>query len=1032
MPDAGRNGTWEVWVLPPAGDDYSWRTSGWEKAPQLMPERFNRRAGNLGTATFRRLKQRRQDPGFATYRTSGPELWVGMWVLITCGNTATALDWARVRWWGTLSALRDEPDKEGGYLGSTTAAEVGDLLDRTGLSGWRAATGIGTSITVARPTTFNLNGEAGEVIGNRTLDGGGKPVLARSAASCRTNPSIDPGAFWNRRALLTYVLSWLMPPGLPTITENLAGPVVSALGDGSPPEVYDLAPLTVRGALDLCLPRARGLGWRLDLAADGSWRLDGWSLLDSGEGGVPTQTPTPVDLTGDGTIKSVSFVLDEGSWYDEVQVLGAPILVMGSLAASDTAWVNKWESAQLSAWKAGSTEALYGERLRDACARVREGAAIRDVFTRFGIGGSTDSGILRRSALPGTTPESLSLPWFPLFAWDGTNPSASDSGNSDPLWTAARIARTLPWRVGVRGDGTDTRGLAAKAQPTYMEPRVFIYDSALTPAWRDLLLDERKRSGASVECDDRGPDLRIRCSPPEWLAAGDWSGIVAPRIGVQGSAAPPGAYDWRKMLVTVAIASDQRLQVVKRRAGITEAQVRKRLILADEKLQAWYVHPGTVVGLNADGTPDRVFLASPWTRNDWPTAERRARLAAAWALTPRHTAVIACARPDTPPAWAQVGLLLGTITHDGGADAVNTAVEDVAVALGDAPTLTVTTDLPEAPSFGSGGGGGGGGAVSLQLGATVPQAVAALQTEIGAAQRDQSRVPVLAARPALGDYAESTTQVVSQSAHGFSEGQWLRRNGSAWALAQADSAANADVGGMVVSVLDDNAFVLATAGAVRDLSGLTDGTVYYLSATVAGAITATSPASQSSAYLEVPVLLADSATSGILLARQRRDPAPGHWSYAWVSNAGAVTFPSAVPVGGKVRISARLREAGTTGSANNNLWAWFADLDIVLTPTGPTTCGIKVARSNQAWYLQGTTSIGGSVYPFHSKGEDGVNAVSSGNNSVGSLTVWGINTATGALLSHTLTVATTMAGGQLTGVNISGAPAPYLQCLADA
>ena len=97
------------------------------------------------------------------------------------------------------------------------------------------------------------------------------------------------------------------------------------------------------------------------------------------------------------------------------------------------------------------------------------------------------------------------------------------------------------------------------------------------------------------------------------------------------------------------------------------------------------------------------------------------------------------------------------------------------------------------------------------------------------------------------------------SNHGFTIGTALRNSGTAWVAAQADSDANAFFGGLVVSVPTPKTLVLAFPGTyVRGLS-ITAG-INYLSATTAGALTTTAPTRK------VPVLMADSTTSGLVLA----------------------------------------------------------------------------------------------------------------------------------------------------------------------
>jgi hypothetical protein len=106
--------------------------------------------------------------------------------------------------------------------------------------------------------------------------------------------------------------------------------------------------------------------------------------------------------------------------------------------------------------------------------------------------------------------------------------------------------------------------------------------------------------------------------------------------------------------------------------------------------------------------------------------------------------------------------------------------------------------------------------------------------------------------------AQATVRTIRQTGHGFTAGNVLRHNGTAWVKSQADTAANAVVGGIVLASLNADAFILCTGGYVSGLSGLTAGSVHYLSAATAGALTTTA------AKFPAPVLLADSTTSGVL------------------------------------------------------------------------------------------------------------------------------------------------------------------------
>ena len=109
----------------------------------------------------------------------------------------------------------------------------------------------------------------------------------------------------------------------------------------------------------------------------------------------------------------------------------------------------------------------------------------------------------------------------------------------------------------------------------------------------------------------------------------------------------------------------------------------------------------------------------------------------------------------------------------------------------------------------------------------------------------------------------SASQQVTQVSHGFSVGQCLYLNGSTYTLAQANAASTAETVGVVTNILSADIFQVTELGYTKGLSGLTAGMVYFLSDSVAGALTDTEPTVMGS--VSKPLLLADSATSGYVL-----------------------------------------------------------------------------------------------------------------------------------------------------------------------
>lgn len=111
-----------------------------------------------------------------------------------------------------------------------------------------------------------------------------------------------------------------------------------------------------------------------------------------------------------------------------------------------------------------------------------------------------------------------------------------------------------------------------------------------------------------------------------------------------------------------------------------------------------------------------------------------------------------------------------------------------------------------------------------------------------------------------GGSGSSLTRAINQVGHGFAVGDWIRLNTTTYVDAQADSAVNAEVVGVVSAVAGVDDFTFTYSGLVTGLSGLTAGAGYFLSAATPAAITATAPVTVGN--IVKPVLIADTTTSG--------------------------------------------------------------------------------------------------------------------------------------------------------------------------
>lgn len=125
-----------------------------------------------------------------------------------------------------------------------------------------------------------------------------------------------------------------------------------------------------------------------------------------------------------------------------------------------------------------------------------------------------------------------------------------------------------------------------------------------------------------------------------------------------------------------------------------------------------------------------------------------------------------------------------------------------------------------------------------------------------------------------GGNGQATTENALQTNHGFAVGDLVRFDGTQWVKSQADQDANSDVYGIVSEVANPNSFVLTTSGLVTDLTGMTPGLPYYLSADEAGGFTDIAP--DTSGAINKPVLLSISTTTALFVnMRGFVIPSPG-------------------------------------------------------------------------------------------------------------------------------------------------------------
>jgi hypothetical protein len=758
--------------------DWSW--AAFAEEPRLSVEQTTHAQSASGSATFRVLRSDQIAPGATGQANLPTALRVGAYVLVTANTTTTGDGEATIvvplpdasAWLGIITELEEAP--VGSYspdaaeakripdgFGSATATELGAaLLDKIRPNNWQQATNDGYPRAVGTPPPANLAARNGGIIGNAKLgtDGSGNPAYlwARELSDCGTAEE----KLWTPWRLVTHLAQFCRPLGAPPIVlrcedgsgvsgsqyqfTGLSG-LAAWMDSTEAPELYELDGLTYAGVLDLLAGSGVGLGWRQEVAqigADYVLQITIYSRSDQDTRYGPPKRNTsgyqnartlstvnlaPSTMSTEADRVASLTVTGSDDQFDEVVVQGAPLLFCGSLSPIDGNIEAGWTALQKTVF--------------DALDPIeRQHPSQRQVYASYRLVRQTAADGITIATTPGTN--DTAIPLTPLVSWDGSTASIT-STNTDQYLPALRVSDTIPWPSGKGSDGTQSGGVPEQATVQPGRIGVYHYDSAGDPKWVDLL--NFKASGSQlqespeVDPSDDGPTLSIRYDQQQTIARDTYTGTDGDEP----------TYDWRKLVITCAIPSTQRLEAVNRRwhsgSEMAAANVRKSLLVRDDSFQFSAVHAGTVLAVKNDGAdPDRVATTTI-IRNDFRAAQRYANELSAWAFRPR-TQVTAELAIGTGTG-IRVGLLITKVItqqQQRRTDSIVAAVNNN-WATG---RCTIQTEIPAMPGRRGGAAGSPqGGRVSVELGGTVAQVT----------QRTEARVAALtdrvAARPAIAGKA---------------------------------------------------------------------------------------------------------------------------------------------------------------------------------------------------------------------------------------------------------------------------------------
>lgn len=138
----------------------------------------------------------------------------------------------------------------------------------------------------------------------------------------------------------------------------------------------------------------------------------------------------------------------------------------------------------------------------------------------------------------------------------------------------------------------------------------------------------------------------------------------------------------------------------------------------------------------------------------------------------------------------------------------------------------------------------------------------------------------------------NVAKTITQATAGLAIGNYMRINAAGvYVKAQADTAQNAELAGLITSIIDANHFTLTMVGYIDAgvFAGLTPGSIYFLSDVALGAHTLVEPSNLTT--ISLPVFYAESATTGWLR------------HYRGIINGGSPAVTPATPVSNIITVT---------------------------------------------------------------------------------------------------------------------------------
>ncbi len=591
----------------------------WTVAPLLDAVGATTPAGpGMGSARFLWRYGYRNIEGDVTYVVAPPFAYLGWYVQIRA-----VIDTVDTELWTGIFALDslvvDGALNIGGSAVGTggqiyQALDMSYLLDRAVLRE-TLANQNGREVRIDHVPWMNKSGDRGlSVIGNRATSANDDGIFRFSA----------DGAVWSHRQFLAMVLSDNRPDDIQfTLTgqDSLLDFVATA---------GRVEGLTLLSLLDGMIDRRRGFGWKIAKVGGGRGPVVGIEVFTVFDQEItvgdvtlsPNDNIIELELGNVHENEMIRLDLVETNRVDQVRVRGDRIT--SCFTINKDVFEKGWTDTQEGYYKDGAKNEDGYEELDDdekeiENDRYRAQERFRQVYRQW----------------------RMPADWNWDVGGEIGNPAADEDGGlvenqeADYFNYGRKFLRKLPLIRGFDYTGeTPVDLLPDGTEDEYSSPMVWVkHNDKYHPVSRlsEIVIDDDSNKAAScgVKMLDRMMGFELSASPGHEFALNHFS-------GAEPSGAPV-VFDWNEIIATVAVKTDQRVEVVVSGEPPIGGAGNRVKVIDLPYAQLWYIVPQTVVGIDAKGEVEEYGGTDNILRNDKDLMEAVAAAVLGWYGQRRQT-----------------------------------------------------------------------------------------------------------------------------------------------------------------------------------------------------------------------------------------------------------------------------------------------------------------------------------------------------------------------------------------------------------